>query len=379
MKHILPAAALLALASCTSRPENAYTVTVETADSDGATYYLSYENGDSMVIDSAKVENGKVSFAGKVDGTRHAVMTINDRKPLNGHDCLRFYLEPADISINAADTGNFSEATVTGAPTQDAVNALNAEISEVENQLSVLFDSVEIDELMDKNSPRRQELDSINNIIVEMRADYIRNNPASLFSLDMISPDDYYFNPELRMELYNQLSDDLKAQMPDLQERIQREIDMMPGKPAPELTGTDPVTGKDFRLSDRKGSPVLIDFWATWCGPCRASLPHISEIYDRYAKKGLIVLLVSCDRNVNAWTAYIREHGLDKMINIHEYSVIPANEDGDVEAGDSDYSQASGYGVSGLPAKFLIDADGNIIGRFFGDDDLDAKLAEIFR
>lgn len=212
-----------------------------------------------------------------------------------------------------------------------------------------------------------------------MRADYIRNNPASLFSLDMISPDDYYFNPELRMELYNQLSDDLKAQMPDLQERIQREIDMMPGKPAPELTGTDPVTGKDFRLSDRKGSPVLIDFWATWCGPCRASLPHISEIYDRYAKKGLIVLLVSCDRNVNAWTAYIREHGLDKMINIHEYSVIPANEDGDVEAGDSDYSQASGYGVSGLPAKFLIDADGNIIGRFFGDDDLDAKLAEIFR
>jgi peroxiredoxin len=83
----------------------------------------------------------------------------------------------------------------------------------------------------------------------------------------------------------------------------------MIGKPAPEIEGKD-VDGKTVRLSDLKGKVVLVDFWATWCMPCLAELPRVREAYAKYHEKGLEVLGVSNDSEVDALTKYVTENNL---------------------------------------------------------------------
>ena len=380
MKLILPAAALLALAACTSKPDNGYTVNTNIGLPDGAKLTMSYQIGDSTVIDSANVINGKAQFTGTIENVKVASISYmaDEEKGRLAH--FPIYLEPGEITVTIADPMKYYEdMTIVGGKTQQEADELVKLTSEIEEKMSAVYKHIPEGERIAPDSPERAKLDSLRNVEVEVMTEWVRQHPESYHSLTVLDRQGHMFDPETKMELFNGLSAYLQAEKPELKTHIQAEINIMPGKPAPEIIGTDPMTGKEIKLNEMKGNPVLIDFWATWCGPCRASLPHVMELNEKYAKKGLQVLLVSCDRNVNAWKNYIKEHGLDKAINVHEYSVIPTNEDGDVVAGEGNVSQADGYGVVGIPAKFLIDRDGKMIGQFHIDEQLDAELEKLFK
>ena len=119
------------------------------------------------------------------------------------------------------------------------------------------------------------------------------------------------------------------------------------GQPAPEvsLPGMD---GKMLRLADLKGSVVLIDFWASWCGPCRRNNPHLVKLYKKYHGKGLEILGVSLDENGQDWRGAVQQDGLG-WLQVNDNKGWSA-------------ASAASYGVDAIPVSFLVGKDGVVRG-----------------
>jgi peroxiredoxin len=115
------------------------------------------------------------------------------------------------------------------------------------------------------------------------------------------------------------------------------------GKPAPEISLTN-IEGTTVNLSDLKGKVVLIDFWASWCGPCRANNPRLIKLYKKYHDKGFEIFGVSIDNNHSNWKEAVKEDQL-------EWTQVDDDKGWDA-------STAKVYNVNAIPASFLIDRDG---------------------
>jgi thiol-disulfide isomerase/thioredoxin len=137
----------------------------------------------------------------------------------------------------------------------------------------------------------------------------------------------------------------------------------LPGK-ALELSGTR-MNGEAFEIAQLKDKVVLVDFWATWCGPCRAEFPNIQENYQKYHAAGFEVVGVSLDQNRQALEAYLKEKQVP-WITLHE-----ADQDGRHPA-------TTRYGISGIPTMFLVGRDGNVISTRARGGELNRLLAEQF-
>jgi thiol-disulfide isomerase/thioredoxin len=135
------------------------------------------------------------------------------------------------------------------------------------------------------------------------------------------------------------------------------------GEVATNITGATPE-GKSMSLTDLRGKYVLIDFWASWCGPCRRENPNVVRLYEKYKDKGFDILGVSLDTNKDKWVAAIKK---DKL-SWHHIS--------DLKGWSSELSKP--YGVRGIPYTVLIDKEGNIIGKRLRGAALEAKLQELF-
>ncbi|PHI19375.1 alkyl hydroperoxide reductase [Lewinellaceae bacterium SD302] len=136
-----------------------------------------------------------------------------------------------------------------------------------------------------------------------------------------------------------------------------------PGAQAPNLVGPSP-DGETVDLKDLRGKVVLVDFWASWCGPCRKENPRVKKLYDKYADKGFEILGVSLDRSKERWVQAIEKDGLGwlHMSDLQHWKS----------------AHAAIYGVRSIPDTVLLDAEGKIIARGLRGQQLEAKLAEIF-
>ncbi len=159
-----------------------------------------------------------------------------------------------------------------------------------------------------------------------------------------------------------------KAQVNNLESQIARrqaqEV-VKVGQPAPDIALPDPE-GNVMRLSDLKGKVVLLDFWASWCGPCRRANPHVVKTYNKYKDKGFTVYSVSLDRPGQAarWKQAIKQ---DKLTWPYHVS--------DLKYWNS--APAATYGVRGIPKTFLIDKDGTIASTNVSPYSLDQALEEL--
>ncbi|MES2809852.1 MAG: TlpA disulfide reductase family protein, partial [Bacteroidota bacterium] len=136
------------------------------------------------------------------------------------------------------------------------------------------------------------------------------------------------------------------------------------GALAPDFTQPD-ADGKLIKLSSFKGKYVLIDFWASWCGPCRAENPNVVKAYQKYKSKNFTILGVSLDRpnDKEGWLNAVKKDGLEWT-----------------QVSDLKYwsnAAAALYYVQSIPANFLLDPNGKIIAKNLRGTDLDDKLAEV--
>jgi len=135
------------------------------------------------------------------------------------------------------------------------------------------------------------------------------------------------------------------------------------GKAAPDFTlkGLD---GQEVSLSDFRGEPVLLNFWASWCGPCRLEMPFLQEIYEKWSGKGLVLLAVNIQEDQGTVEDFIAGAGYIFPVLLAPGNQVPLS-----------------YNVRGIPATFFIDADGVIrdikVGAFFGMGEIESKLAKI--
>ena len=131
------------------------------------------------------------------------------------------------------------------------------------------------------------------------------------------------------------------------------------GSPAPEIALKD-LEGHDVKLSDLRGKVVLLNFWATWCKPCKEEMPAMQASYDKLRDQGFIVLAVNELEDTNKVIEHIRTHG-------HTFLVVM----------DHDNRVANRYGVVGLPASFLIDRQGIVREHIFGNLLTEQRIAAL--
>ena len=215
----------------------------------------------------------------------------------------------------------------------------------------------------------KSELESSFHAINAQKLDYLRRelsnhaqSPASLLFLDKL-------NIAEDLEVYELVANGVLEVYPDflfarnIASQVELEHKLATGRPAPEIelhTPTDSV----FKLSYLRGKIVLIDFWASWCGPCRRDNPEVVRIYNRFNNKGFEILGVSLDRDREAWIKAIAKDGLIW------------NQISDLKYWQSDAAKT--YGVKSIPHTVLVDRDGAIIARGLRGAALEMKLEEIF-
>ena len=168
-------------------------------------------------------------------------------------------------------------------------------------------------------------------------------------------------------QLYCDIRDALVKKYPndtfvkDLQQRLQGLL--MPGMLAPDIEMADP-DGNIRKLSDLRGQVVLLDFWASWCSPCRRENPNVVKMYNRFHAKGFEIFSVSLDKTREAWVKAIKDDGLVWPNHVSELNYWTS-------------TAGKAYGISSVPSTVLIDRDGKIIARNLRGSDLERKLEEV--
>jgi peroxiredoxin len=181
-----------------------------------------------------------------------------------------------------------------------------------------------------------------------------------------------FLNPENDLETLIQVSDKFKAEKPNspnihiktFHQQIMRLKGVDVGSEAPEIAMKMP-NDSTLALSSLRGKYVLIDFWASWCGPCRKENPNVVRMYYKFKDKGFDIFSVSLDQEKTSWVNAIEKDGL------------PWHHVSDLQHWNS--AAAAAYGVQGIPATFLLDKEGKVIAKYLRGEELEKKLEEILK
>lgn len=195
---------------------------------------------------------------------------------------------------------------------------------------------------------------------------FVDAHPASFANIPALRLLDPYDNFDYWLKTITALEEKYKT-CPNvimLREMVERERPKCIGQVVPEIALND-VDGKPVKLSDARGNIVLIDFWASWCGPCRAELPNVVANYKKYHDQGFEVFSVSLDRSKDDWLGAIKSDGL-----LWKYHVS------DLMEWSSPMVQL--YGFQGIPYTVLIDREGRMIKKDVRGEELGKTLEEVF-
>ena len=365
------------LSSCVAKSTDSYTVSGSINDAEGHTIYLRTMFPDTIVLDSATIENGKFEISGiHSNDPMITLLFMGELKDMDNKAKLIFYRESGDIIVNNLSLNDFSGAYAIGTPTNDGKYAFDTSVKDLTQQkdsiIQCLMANYENGNDDDTFTSLQAQLAENNNQTLKKKKEYILNNPDNYYAVALINElrrSGSQVTTEELETFYASLTPDMKEKASDIRKELDIRAILAPGKNAPELLGVMP-NGTEIKLSDMKGHVTLIDFWATWCGPCRASFPHIAELYNEYSPKGMNFFFVSCDDDKDAWRNFIAESkdGLSNYYNI----LAKMQKEGEI------IDQSENYAVHYIPTKYLIDTDGKIIGKFDDPQELDNKLQEIF-
>jgi peroxiredoxin len=337
-----------------------------------AKVYLQFSLSGKTVTDSVKLKNGKFHFDGAVgDVPVNAYLLLNDKGTGPSYkDYKDIYLEKGTINVTGTD--KIATATVTGPKANtdnENYHAVMKPIDEGQNAIDAKLKAATPEQAQSPEFLKQQKLEqkALDAKEKELNRKFIQDNPDSYVSMNALESFAYSADYVDIEPLYNNLTPAIKnsVQGKEFGERLPKLKAVALGATAPEFAEAD-TSGKIVNLSSFRGKYVLIDFWASWCGPCRRENPNVVKAFNKYKGKKFTIVGVSLDRPnaKDKWLAAIRKDGLT-------WTQVS-----DLKFWDS--KTAGLYAVRGIPQNFLLDPDGKIVGKNLRGDDLEEKLAEIF-
>ncbi|PQB06811.1 hypothetical protein BST83_06310 [Polaribacter filamentus] len=330
MRKILFGIITLIAVSCNEKPQEQFSLIGTTKGIKNGTYLYLEKISNEKVIDSVKVENNSFSFQTKLSQTPLRVLLKT--KDISHYRFL--WLENNKMEFDGTES-DFRNANVKGSITENLSQTLNRET-----------------DTLYKNE----------RLIKEMK--FVKNNPKSIVSANILFLNSRTWGKEKTEELFEQFSTDNKKSEygKSISKYIKFNKNPKVGEKYLDFEMED-ANGEMKKLSDFNNKLVLLEFWASSCGPCRQENPNLVKTYEEYKLKGFEILGVSLDIKKAHWLKAIEK---DKL---------PWLQVSDLKGRDN--LALLTYGINGIPDNFLIDKSGIIIGRNLSGEKLNEKLAEI--
>lgn len=354
MRHLVLVAFICGFIACSKSPS--YNIEINLRSAEGKAYLSQRVKGEWVKLDSTDFVDGKCQFSCVVKNPDMYYLNVGNRK-----DRLGFFVENSEIKINGV-IDSLSFAKVSGSTVQDEFKALQDKLDELDKQGTEFFekskaaekagDKANADSLMALAEKTFETID-------KQQKDYIKANPASYISPYLLSRVHYEMEAA---ELENFLSalDSKLDSMPavlTLEERVKKLQSVAIGQIAPDFTMND-LNGNPVKLSDiySKNEYTLVDFWASWCGPCRRENPNVVATFNQYKNKGFGVFGVSLDTDKAKWEKAIADNQL-------AWPHVSDLKGWKNEA-------AALYAVNSIPANLLLDKTGKIVARNLREEKL---------
>ena len=355
------AMAALAMVACQNN-EKAYTIsgTVNATIGENDSVSLQLVEGRKLVdLEKVPVVNGKFQLEGTADSVQVALLTLGDTR------CLLF-LEPGLIKVDLK-LGQMTFAL--GTPNNNAYEAYMSDMQALEDEYAEISRNAQNPELTDaQREELKKQLGAFEEKYYQAVKNSIADNVGNDFGLYNLCNSYYYYEPE---ELAPVLEGYVaafptNARLQQIKKANDITLETAVGKQFKDFEMAD-VEGNMHSLSEyiAANKVTLVDFWASWCGPCRAEMPAVKAAYEVYKSKGFGIVGISLDNNKAAWTAAIKNLGLEwaQLSDLQGWNSIGAKL----------------YGVQSIPATVLVAQDGTILARNLRGEAIQEKLAELLK
>jgi peroxiredoxin len=366
------------MGSCINKNNQSFTLKGKIGNwNDPAKLYFSYWNDGSEYLDSALLRNGSFSFTGIIGEPSPARLILDYSGEGIGHAArsghiFYLYLENRPVKLKSPDSlqnivfvhspineEHLNYLDIIGGQIQDLSARMNEKMMKAtpEQQNDPAFIAQlnkEYRQLLDERSQKQQQ--------------FVRDHPDSYFSVVAISESvSSKFDADEIEPLFLSINEKYRETYSGkaFAQRIEAARTIGIGKKAPGFTQNDP-DGNPVSLSDFLGKYLLLDFWASWCGPCRQENPNLVRAYTAYKDKGFEILGVSLDN----------KDGKEAWVNAIEKDGLTWTQVSDLNSWNN--AVARFYGVRAVPQNFLINPQGIIIAQDLRGEALEQKLEEIF-